>query len=486
MQNYTKYRPVAFLTAIALILVLLIKGCGIRSSSDHNPNAQLVSGDDLSEIRDRGKLVVLTENSSTSFFIYRGEPMGFEYELLERLAEYLEVDLEIVIAEDMNDIFNQLNSGQVDLLACNLTITKERAELVNFTAPYLLTKQVLVQRKPDYWDKMSKSELDDYLITNTIELIGQEVHVRENSSFYDRLINLSNEVGGPIDVIPAPGNNDTEGLIRMVAEGDILYTVADENVALINQTYYENLDVNCAISFPQQIAWAVRKGSTELLKEINQWLNQNIGSSTFNTIYNRYFVEQKAQKDRFTSIYSSIGGAGNISEYDSLIKSYSEQINWDWRLIAALIYQESRFNPNAQSWAGAFGLMQLMPGTAARYGIDSAATPQQNLYAGIHKLYRLDNYWKEIVTDQEERIKFILGSYNAGIGHVNDARNLALKYGKSDLIWDGNVAEYLLLKSKAQYYTDEVVEYGYCRGEEPYNYVNEILIRYSYYAKVIN
>ena len=197
MQNYSKYRFIAVLAVSIIAFLLIIKGCGIRSSSDLSPDAQAVSGDDLPQIKERGKLVVLTENSSTSFFIYRGEPMGFEYELLERLAEHLDLELEIVIADDMNDIFNELNTGKADLIACNLTITKERAEKVSFTDPYLVTKQVLVQRKPDYWEKMSDNELEEYLISSTIDLIDQEVHVRENSSFYDRLVNLSDEGGRP-------------------------------------------------------------------------------------------------------------------------------------------------------------------------------------------------------------------------------------------------------------------------------------------------
>lgn len=484
-MNKRKHRQLLALFALFIISVLVIKSCGIRSSTDNSIAANNPTKSDLDEIVERGKLVVLTENSSTSFFVYKGEPMGFEYELLERFADYLEVELEVVLVENIDSVFTMLNNGEVDLAACNLTITKERSELVNFSTPYLITRQVLVQRKPEFWHKMPSNELSNYLITSTIELIGQDVHVRENSSFYERLMNLSDEIGGNINVIATPGETDTESLIRMVAEGEILYTVADENVAMINQTYYNNLDISCPISFPQQIAWATRKTSSQLNQEINKWLSQQIGGSTFNTIYNRYFVAQKSQQDRFTSAYSTIGGSGNISEYDSLIKVYCKQINWDWRLVASLIYQESRFKPDAVSWAGAFGLMQLMPGTASRYGIDSSASPEQNLYAGIHKLYRLDEYWKDIITDPEERVKFILASYNAGVGHVNDARRLATKYGKSDLIWDDHVAEYLLLKSKADYYNDDVVQYGYCRGDEPYNYVKEILTRYNYYQKVV-
>ena len=137
--------------------------------------------------------------------------------------------------------------------------------------------------------------------------------------------------------------------------------------------------------------------------------------------------------------------------------------------MAALIYEESKFDNNKQSWAGAFGIMQLMPKSASRYGIDSTATAEENMHAGIDKLRRLYVHWFSEISDSTERIKFILASYNAGLGHVQDAVRLAEKLGKDPLIWDNNVADCMLLKAKKSYYNDEVVKYGYCRGTEPFN-----------------
>jgi len=155
-------------------------------------------------------------------------------------------------------------------------------------------------------------------------------------------------------------------------------------------------------------------------------------------------------------------------------------LNWDWRLLASMIYQESEFDPAEKSWAGARGLMQLMPKTAEAYGGTDLNDPENNITAGTNFIKWLENYWQEI-PDTQERLKFVLASYNAGQGHISDARKLAEKFGKDNDIWNENVDEFILKKSKKEFYDDEVVSYGYCRGEEPYNYVREILERYEEY-----
>jgi membrane-bound lytic murein transglycosylase F len=186
-----------------------------------------------------------------------------------------------------------------------------------------------------------------------------------------------------------------------------------------------------------------------------------------------------------TSDYFSLA-SGKISAYDQAIKKYSDQIGWDWRLLAAMIYQESRFDPNAQSWAGAFGLMQLMPNTAKRFGVERNSPPDQHIRAGAEFIQWLNDRFKDKIPDEQERIKFILASYNIGYGHIFDAMNLAEKYGKDPKIWDKNVDEFLMMKSNPKYYMDPVVKYGYCRGIETYNFVSEVLERFTDYKNIIN
>ncbi|NIP43936.1 MAG: transporter substrate-binding domain-containing protein [candidate division Zixibacteria bacterium] len=461
---------------IALLALILIS-CGGHGRSSDVKEVNM----DLPAIKERGSLRAITTYSATSYFIYRGRPMGYEYELLTRLADHLNLNLEIVIAKNLDSLISMLKKGDGDIIAHGLAVTQQRKERVAFATPHTVTRQVLVQRLPEKWRDMMRHEIEEALIRNPIDLIGKKVYVRKNSSYYQRLINLSDEIGGDIDIELVPGDLATEDLIAMVAEGEIDYTIADQYIAAINKTYHPDLDIKTAISFPQHIAWAVRKSSPQLLEAINDWIYEMKKGLDYYVIYNKYFKNTKAFKRR--KEFSSYPG-GKISAYDDLIKKHAAVLKWDWSLLASMIYQESRFDPEAESWAGAKGLMQLMPAMAKRFGLENLSDPEENIEAGTEYVLYLQELW-DIIPDSLERIKFILASYNVGENHVSDARRLADKYGADPNLWNGNVAKYLRLKSKKKYYNDDVVKYGYCRGDEPYKYVNEIFERYDHYRTVI-
>jgi membrane-bound lytic murein transglycosylase F len=251
-------------------------------------------------------------------------------------------------------------------------------------------------------------------------------------------------------------------------------------MANVNASYYPNLDVNTPISVMQQVAWATRKNSPQLQDAINNWLAEVKREATFMVIYNRYFKSPRTSLLRMQSDYSSIGG-NKLSPFDSLLKKGAAELGWDWRLLAALVYQESHFLPKGESWAGARGLMQLMPGTAKRFGATNLDDPRQSIHAGVGYLKYLDSYWSKRVIDPNERLKFVLASYNAGLSHITDARRLAEKHGKDPYLWEGNVEYFLTLKSDPKFYRDPVVVAGYCKCEEPVNYVRDILDRYDEY-----
>jgi len=436
----------------------------------------------LREIKQTGKLVGITDYNSINYFIYRGKPMGFQYDLLKRYARHLDVELEIKVNKDMNRSFQLLKDGEGDIMAYNLAVTEERKERIDFTVPYTQTRQVLVQRKPEDWRSMERRDLERELIRNQLELKGKVVYVRANSSYEQRLRNLSQEIGGGIRIIEKE-NYSEEQLIALVSRGEIDYTVCDENVAKVNSTYYPNIDVQTAISFPQNLAWGIPHDADSLLASVNSWIGEFKNTLDYALIYNRYFRNRKSALI-WKSDYYTIS-SGKISPYDDLIKQYSEEIGWDWRLLASLIFQESRFKPNAQSWAGAYGLMQLMPSVLKRYEVQDKGSPRQNIRAGVEFLEWLNRQIRKLgIKDKEERIKFMLAAYNVGLGHVLDARRLAEKYGGDPNEWEV-IKEYLLKKSNPKYYNDEVVYYGYCRGIETYNYVDQILDRYEHYKNII-
>ncbi len=410
--------------------------------------------------------------------------MGYEYELLERLCKHLGVKLKIKVEHNMDSIFEMLNRGEGDLIAYGMTVTKKRKKKVNFTKYLNLVEQVLVQRKPANWRQLKQHEIDKAMVRNVIDLIGEEVYVRENSSYYARLQNLSDEIGGDISIKTVDGSQDTEQLIRMVADGQLPRTVADANIALINAAYLPNIDIETRVSFPQRIAWSVRKNSPQLLYAINQWISDMRKQTDYYVIYNKYYKNSRSFKERQKSEFFLHSGQKKLSPFDELIKKQALQLNWDWRLLASQVYQESKFDPDAKSWAGAKGLMQLMPETGKQYGAKNLFQPRENLKAGTAYLKWLTQYWQHI-PDSTQRIKFVLASYNTGQGHIQDARALAEKYGSDPNHWDEQVESWLLKKSISDYFTDPVVQFGYCRGHEPVDYVKEILDRYELYLDMI-
>jgi membrane-bound lytic murein transglycosylase F len=472
-----------FLGYIFLILLAFQISCNfIHSNKKKHSKSKLVSRD-LDDIKAEGVLNVLTTYSSTSYFLYKGQPMGYEYEMLKRFAKHLDLELNIVISNDIDTMQELLNSGKVDLIAHGMTVTRERKKHTQFSEYLYLTHQVLVQRKPENWRKMKWSELQKSLIHDAIELIDDTVSVRANSSYIKRLANLSEELGGEIYIDTLPGHLSTDRIIEMVANGEIKYTVADNNIASIHASYYPILDIKVPISFSQRIAWAMRKNSPHLEEALNDWIRMMKKEATYYVIYNKYFKNEKNFRRRENSDFYSLNN-NNISEYDDLIKEHSTELGWDWRLMASVIYQESRFNPESESWAGAQGLMQMMPTTAKRFGVEDRTNPEENLAGGTKMLKLLWNRFDEI-PDSVQRIKLTLASYNCGYSHVLDAQKLADEMGVKNNVWDENVEKMMLKLSYPENYNKPFIEYGYVRGIEPVTYVKQIFTRYEHYIQLI-
>ena len=462
---------------IVLILLTLIYSCNNNNNTKQNKEKKSVPENaiiniDLDAIVKNDTLKALTIYSPTSYFLYKGEVMGFEYDILKAVAKKLGVVLSIRVAEDMDKMFEMLNSGEADIIAYGLTITKDRREIVTFTKPYLTVHQVLIQK--DNKDK----------ITDISSLAGKHISVRKESSYFQRIQNISEEIGSEIFIDTIDGKFSTEEIIEMVNNGNIDYTIADNNLAFVNSTYYHDLDMSMPLSLGQNLAWAARKNSPELIKAINKLIDQYVRKKDFNIIYNKYFKNKRRFSKRIKSEYYS-KNTGEISKYDKLIKKYASKINWDWRLLASLIYQESRFDENNRSWAGAGGLMQLMPRTAKSLGIHNVHNPEQNIKGGTKYLKKLWGKWDNI-PDSIQRIKFTLASYNCGYYHVKDAQNLAIALNKDPNYWDNQVDGCILKLTKPEYYNREGIYYGYVRGREPFNYVLDIFYRYQIYKDLLD
>ncbi len=427
---------------------------------------------DLEQIKDSGTITVLTMYGSTSFFIYRGQDMGFQYDLAEQFAESLGVKMEVKTAKNMDEMIEMLLNGEGDLIAYYIPISRSLKDSILFCGEEVITHQVLVQR----------SSASIRPLRDVTELIGKEVYVKPGK-YYNRLVNLNEELGGGIDIHVV--NNDSvtvEDLITQVAEGVIPYTIADNNLAQLNTTYYPNLNVKLAVSFDQKASWAVRKDCKELAKAINEWHDENATSPLYKASTKRYFeISKDVKNPPILSLREK-----KISPYDDLFKKYAGEIDWDWRLLASLAYTESNFDTAVISWAGARGLMQLMPRTARAMGMPNGKefNPEENVKAAAKYISSVNRSLR-MVNDKQERIYFILAAYNAGLGHIYDAIALANKYGKEGNKWYNNAEDFILLKSNEEYFTDSVCRNGYFRGVETYNFVREIMNRYDIYKQKI-
>lgn len=453
-------------------LVLVLFCCMIGCRNKQQTGKADIAGHDLSQIKDSGELVVLTLYSSTSYFIYRGQEMGFQYELSDLFAKSLGLKLRIEVANNVEELIRKLMAGEGDMIAYNLPMTKEWKDSLIYCGEDVITHQVIVQQ-----GRGRQKPLKD-----VTELVGKDIYVKPGK-YYERLVNLNNELGGGINIHEVTNDSITsEDLITQVAQGKIPYTVVDNDLARLNKTYYPNLNIELSISFDQRSSWAVRKDSPELAAAANKWHQENMTSPAYTASTKRYFENSKMMPH--SPILSL--KEGKISHYDELFKKYSKDIDWDWRMLASLAYTESNFDTTAVSWAGAKGLMQLMPATARAMGVPSGKeqNPEQSIKAAIKYIAATDRSLS-MIPDKQERLNFILASYNAGLGHIYDAMALAEKYGKNKLVWKDNVENFILLKSNEEYFTDPVCKNGYFRGIETYNFVRDIMSRYESYKKKI-
>ena len=421
---------------------------------------------DKEGILTRGTLRVAVDNNSSSFYIYRGRRMGYEYELLLDLGKELGVQVEFVVASDIDEAFTKLEEGRVDLIAMNVQQNDERESFVIFTEAIGSMSTVLVGReKFTSWDTLGMDT----------------VVVRKGAVYKSQLEQIKDSLSLDFTILEVQDHEET--LLDRVYEQELRWTVAEKNVAQTNATYYDELQLGLEVSKEEPVTWALRSTSPNLLQAVNSWLVEKKKVFIPRT-YARYFLNSKNQYERTTNAYSSLGG-NRISVYDELIQAQAQSLGWDWRLLAALVYKESRFDTTALSYAGAQGLLQLMPVTVERFGVTNPNDPVESLKGGVKYLQYLDKFWMERVPETNERIKFILASYNIGQGHVDDAWRLTLKYRKNTQSWQ-EVSNFLNLKSDPKYYRDPVVKSGYAKGHIAVKYVRDVLALFQSYKDLVD
>ncbi len=436
----------------------------IQSSIFTNHSKTILEDNILKNIVDKGVLTVGIEHNHIDYFAFNGKVMGLNYEIIKDYADYLDVTVVYKLINNLDEGKRQLKNREIDLLAKNMESSKEMNGFT-LTNTVLTDDLVIVaNRKTNVNDF---SQFKKLIIPTTLYTIYQR---------YDDLAALLH----------------TEVRLKETSEYNIIDSVKHnkELCTIVRKSQLDAYKRTEKVDFSEQLlvkgepfSWLVGKHATIFQNNFNKWITTYKKTDDYAYLEFKYLSEYCYLSTRYDDRTFSINKG--MSRYDNLIKSYCKSTKWDWRLVAALIYHESRFDNEAVSPVGATGLMQLMPLTAQEQGIDSFHFAQENIKAGINYLNELSTYWKDIPL-KEEQLKFIIASYNAGPGHIIDAVNLAKKYGGNDEVWSNHVDKYIKLKTQPKYYNDEVVKCGQCRGYETYDYVNNIFETYNQYLSLYN
>ena len=449
------------------------------------------SGRDLPQIVESKTLRALVTYNSTGYFIYRGEAMGLELDLLRAFAKEHGVKLKVVVVRGGKSLLERLARSEGDVVAAQLVrpptpasppapveggklAPPEPSEEPSYTSELYVTKPSVIQRKPPKGVKVRAR-----LVSRPEELAGKKVEVPKRSPFRPVLVELSSTLPDDIRIVEVPGQ-DTETLIRRLSGGEIDLTVAADNIAKLKEQYFTNILVTPVVGPPMPVVWAVRRTSPALLAELDAWLLRN--EKLRQALYLKYFVERRDFRNRVRVEYLT-AETRILSRYDLLFREGASRLGWDWRLLASQAYQESRFDPSARSWAGAEGLLQLMPSTAKDMKVKNRRDPRQNVEGSVRYLEWLTREWSRKI-EGSDPLPFILASYNVGSGHVDDARALARKNGGDPDDWEA-VSFWLLELAKKKVYEDPVVKLGYARGTEPVQYVTAIFDRYDHYRQFV-
>jgi len=417
------------------------------------------AGEDLLDrIKKSGEITVLTQNNAHCSYTYRESPMGFEYDLAKAFSRYLGVKLK-VLTPSWDGLIQELNKGKGDFIAASMTIVPSRQKEIDFSDGYLRIQQKAIVHTNH--PRIKKLE----------NLKGKTIHIRRGTSYAERLAELKAD---GLDInIKLYDDIPTEEFIRMVANKEIAVTIGDSNVALLNRRYFPDVKISLPIEEPQLLGWAVKKGEKRLLRRINEFFKKIKKDGTFAKIYEKYYANVEIFDYLDLKKYHKRLDT-RLPEYEKIIRKAAKKYGFDWRLIAAAIYQESHFDPKARSFTGVEGIMQLTRNTAREMGIKDRNDPKQSIMGGVKYLNKL--YSKYEGAMDPDRLLIALASYNVGRGHVLDAQAIAKERNLNPNSWAA-LEEILPLLRYPKYY--KKTKYGYCRGTEPVRYINRILTYYD-------
>jgi membrane-bound lytic murein transglycosylase F len=409
----------------------------------------------LERVLHRGELRVATRSGPTTYYLGGEEPKGLEYDLAKGFAERLGVQLSVIVADDMDQLFELLDAGEVDLIAAGISATANRARRWQFSAPYQEISVKLVFRQGEFWPR-DFSQLDGRLT------------ILARSSHSELLV--ASKPDSPLLSWHEVTDANVEDLVESVLAGDLAYTLVDSNDLALQRRYHPDLAVAFTVQEQQPLAWVFRKqDDPSLVQAANEYFQSMQDQGDLTQLLDLYY----GHVDRFDYVGTKAFLAAareRLPQFRPLFEDAAAVTGLDWRLLAAVSYQESHWNPRAKSPTGVRGMMMLTLPTAERFDVENRLNPTQSIRAGASYLTQLKQRLPERIAEPD-RTWLALAAYNVGLGHLEDARILTEFQGGNPDRWS-DVKERLPLLSQKRYY--KFLKYGYARGHEPVQYVDNI------------
>ena len=414
----------------------------------------------LEKIKAKKQLDVIILNSLTVYYVGADRKLGFEYELVESFANFIDVDLNLSVVYNINEALQMSKSNIGDITVAGLSITKERQKEFNFGPRYYRVQEQFICN--------SRMHRNGTFPKDFIDLAGLNIVIGKDTSYETSLYaELQEHEGIELNITTA---YSTEQLLEFAHKGKIDCTVADSNIFMINQRYYPNLSRAFVLGEPKSLAWILRKGDNSLNKALYEWFNIYEDSGKFAELKDFYYSFLNLFDYYDNKIFTQ-RLKKRLPKYKKYFQEAGKKYNIPWELLAAQSYQESHWNPKAKSYTGVRGMMMLTRVTAKQLGVKNRLNAKESIFGGAKYIAKLEKRFDKKI-EGKSRWAFALAAYNIGMGHIHDAQNLARKLNKNPYSWK-DVKAILPLLSTKKYY--KKLKYGYARGQEPVNYVNAIV-----------
>jgi membrane-bound lytic murein transglycosylase F len=442
-----------------------------RALTEHTTRLAAI---DLDGMKKRGSLRVLTRNDAVSYFLHKGEQLGFDYEFLKLFASQQGLRLDVIVPPHQDDLIPWLVEGRGDVIAALMPSSSTSTDQLHVTPPYGEIASVVVEHKSGP-------------PTRTLEaLAGRTCSVTRQTAAQPALHEVARQAG--FSIVAADPGREAADVVDDVARGAAACTIVDTPVVLSEVAPRTDVRVGLTVLPHQPVVLASRPGDEQLAAALDAFVRSHVrttaagrivGSATYNLLKQRYLAERR--RPATTDVVDARHDA-RISRYDEQLQRRAAQYGLDWRLMAAQAFQESRFDPKARSWVGAQGLFQVMPATGRELGFRNLHDPDEGIHAGVRYMAWLLNQFDTTIP-LKQRLRFALAAYNAGKGHVDDARRLAVELGLDPNRWFGHTEKAMLLLQEPRY--SRRARFGYVRGIEPVKYVSEIQSRYDNYTTIV-